>query len=449
MKRLLVIAYYFPPSCASGVFRTLAFVRHLSANGWDITVLTLDPPTSSKEGQLLARVPENVRVVRARERDLFYLWTRLKKSCIEAGSKEQGASVSSVPPCSAGSKNQGMLATIKEQCSSLVKIPDSQAGWFFPALFKGRSLEKPDVIYSSAPPFTGHVVGALLKKKWKVPLVVDFRDPWGGNPFRPSYGGFAERWDRILEQWVMRASNRILANTKPMADMIKQRFPAYKNKVSVLTNGFDPEEFEGIQPFREFPPERFLLVHPGVLYGKRNPLPFLRAVRDAVHEKGMRDILVVFIGQYESFEGKALETHLKEMRLTEHVLLLPPMSHDRVFSVMKGADLLLLLALGTTLQVPAKLFEYMGIGKPIFGICEPESATLEIMRGLGEGHAWMLNNQGDILHQLEQIYRDWHNGVLHCNGAGESTMKPFLRYNLAMQLHQILNEECTRGVQES
>jgi len=430
MKKLLVIAYYFPPLQASGVFRTLAFVRHLSSLGWDITVLTLQPSDHTVAGDILmGELSMGVKVVRAKERDIFRLWARMKRD-----KKGHGLGVKQKPEDGGnapGGSSPGILQHWKHQISAFVKTPDSQTGWFFPALVKGIRLQRPDIIYSSAPPFTGHVIGALLKKRWKVPLVIDYRDPWWGNPFRPSYGGWVEKWDNTLEAWTVQSADCIIANTDSMAEMLRDRFSHHAKKVITITNGFDPEEFKDLQSMREVPEERLYFVHPGVLYGKRNPLPFLRALRKTIREDMLDNILVHFIGRSEKFEGKSLEQHIEDMDLAEHVHLIPPMEHNKVLAVMKGADILLLLALGTTLQVPAKVFEYMGVGKPIFAVCEEQSATLQLMRQLGKNHYIALNNVAMIQQQLEQVYVRWRRNKLYVASGYSQGAKQFFRSHLA------------------
>jgi len=443
MKKLLIIAYYFLPSQTSGVFRTLAFTRYLASTGWDITLLTVKPEEAWDEQKVTGDLPKNVTLVRARERDFFFLWNVLKRSSANSISSELVSGHQDASSLKQDNK-PNCLHTIKEQVTGLLKVPDSQTGWFFPALRKGRGLARPDIIYSSGPPFTCHLVGACLKRKWKVPLVIDYRDPWWGNPFRYSRDGIVEKWDQYLEKRVIDASDHVILNTRPMEKMYVRHFPEARDKISVITNGFAPEEFKGIAPERRCGADTMLFVHPGVLYGQRNPLPFLRAVGRAVHNKNIPNIFIQFIGRYEQFEGKKLQQHIEELHLTNHVALYPPVEHTKVLSFMKGADMLLLLALGTTLQVPAKLFEYLGIGKPIFAVCEPESATLQIMNKLGIGHYCMTNNQEEILHSLESAYSAWQLGGLADDLQDKQTVD-FERSALSCRLDTILREILVRS----
>ncbi len=440
MKKLLIIAYYFLPSQASGVFRTLAFTRYLASTGWEVTVLTVEPGKPWDRQKVTSQLPERVTVVRARERDLFFLWNLIKRNQTTHIPTNRKSADRANPPASSRSIKTGWLYACKDQITGLLKVPDSQAGWFFPALLKGRSLARPDVIYCSGPPFTCHLVGIFLKRKWDVPLVIDYRDPWEGNPFRVSRGGIVEKWDRFLENTVIRSSDHILLNTRPMKKMYARHFPGAKEKMSVITNGFDPDEFKDIQPERSCSEAKLLFVHPGVLYGRRNPLPFLRAVHTAVHDNKLTDIHIQFIGSFEQFEGKPLQTHIRELHLDDHVTLYPPMDHAKVLSVMKGADLLLLLALGTTLQVPAKLFEYMGIGKPIFAVCEEGSATQEIMNTMGAGHYSTHNREEEILAMLTSAYAGWRadkKGFCHVDF---HPAHAYIRQNLAGRLLVLLED---------
>lgn len=439
MKKILIIAYYFPPSNASGVFRTLGFVKHLSRMGWDISVLTMrnskQPTTNNYE--LDKFLPSDIKVIAANELNLFSFWEKFKK---HNNSKSPGKGVQPV----VSENNCNFLRRtwnyVKNQLTGFLKVPDSQLGWLLPAIGQLRHLNKADIIYSSGPPFTGHLIGAILKRKWNVPLITDFRDPWGGNPFRISHGGLVERYDRQLEKMIFKYSDRIIANTIPMADLFKNQFPFASRKISVITNGFDKEDFDGIEAIREVSEDKMLMVHPGLLYGQRNPLQFLYALQEAIVKKHMVNILVYLIGRNELIEGETLETHIDRLGIGDNIKLFPPMPHNKVLSIMAGADCLLLLAQGTTLQVPAKLFEYMGVGKPIFAVCEEGSATLQIMAQLGERHFYMSNSKDEILNCLGSIYEMWQKqNFVQCADV-DNPFLPFYRNKLATDLDRILRD---------
>ncbi len=403
MKKLAMIAYHFPPSAASGTFRSLGFVRHLANLGWQIQVLTVDGQgIETPDAKLLEKTPEQVEVVRAALIDPFAWWARMRK---RNATKANQANAS---PCikvnDKGTKNR---VSLRELFSQFLKTPDNQIGWFLPALLKARLLAKPDIIYSSAPPFTGHLVAIVLKMIWRVPLICDFRDPWLDNPFRQARPSWIDRWEKWLENKVFKKADIVIANTEPMAEAFRVRHPEAITRIHVITNGFDPEDFCDIELERDFSSDELLLVHPGSLYGQRDPRQFLAGLRVAVFEKGCKNLKVQLIGPSENFDGKALQAHVDELELTNHVVIVSSVPHAKALAMMRGADMLLLFSQGTHLQVPAKIFEYMGLGKSIFSVCEVNSATAAIMACLGEQNFSCKNDSGQIASNLLKAYKHW------------------------------------------
>ena len=410
-KHILVIAYYAPPSNSSGTFRTLGFIRHLVNMGWQVTLLTgKNSNVDLKENELKQNIPPSVRVIRAANWDLFFLWQKLKrekKKDLLDGKDKKGKN-----RCAPVAK-RSWLWTSKELFTNFLKTPDQQIGWCLPALWKCIfSAQKPAIIYSSAPPFTGHLIGMLCKFIWRVPLVCDFRDPWIDNPFRQEKLPLVDKWDRWLENLTFTKADLVIANTERMASVFKLKNRVMNPQVEVIPNGYDVEDFSGIEPIRTYPDNQLLLIHAGVLYGERNPLNFLKAVQFLARTDACPNLKVLLVGSSEPIDGIILEDLIVDMGLSSYIQTHPPVSHAIALSLMKGADALLLLALGTTLQVPAKLYEYFGLEKPILSISEPESATGDIT-ALLQGVVYNAHNEtSQIKAALCTLHDDWQKGHL-------------------------------------
>lgn len=403
MKKLLIIAYYFPPINSSGVHRTIGFIKYLPRNFWEISVLTVNSCKNCKtDNNLSAKIDNSIRVYRTRCIDYFHFWKRLKPSSAKdelSGSTKYIAS---------GNATSGYWQTIKNQISGLLQTPDNQAGWFLPALLRSCTLPRPDVIYSTAPPFTGLVIAAFLKRMWKVPLIVDFRDPWSGNPFNVVHGGMVTWLDNLLEKHVIKKADAIIANTGSMARHFRENFPEAKGKIHVITNGYDPDEYHEVKPLRSVDKGALFMVHIGLLYEQRNPLPFLQALKHLLADHSFEaQIAVQLIGTSEAFEGQSLEELIQQLELTHIVELVPPVSHQEALARAKGADVLLLFAQGTNLQIPAKLFEYLALGPPILAICEKGGATQEMLSGFQGHQVATRNSAGDIERCIRDLHIDW------------------------------------------
>ena len=351
------------------------------------------------DDKLLNKVPTGVKIIRAAVFDPFRLWARLRQRSLKND-------LPSETPASQDLSEQKpeQRESFREKLSHFLKTPDNQIGWFFPALLQIFKLSKPSLIYSSAPPFTGHLIAVVLKKIWRVPLVCDFRDPWLDNPFRLARPGWVERWEHDLEKWVYKNADMVIANTEPMAKAFKERHPEAALRIHVITNGYDPDDFEGITAKRDISSNLLLMVHPGSLYGQRDPRCFLEAVRCVVFDHGCDQLRIQLIGPSENFGGKSLADYVKSLNLQDYIEIINSVSHQEALERMKGADYLLLLSQGTRLQVPAKVYEYMGLNKSIFAITESESATEVIMNSLDDNHFTCTNSTEEITEKLLAAY---------------------------------------------
>ena len=435
MKSVLIVAFRFPPSAVSGTFRSLGFVRHLANRGWEQQVLTINESLNeSPDATLLAKLPDNVSVIRSGVMDPFQVWARSKAKFKKGGAGFPGKPETKPVPTEVGTKNH---SSFKDTLTHFLKTPDNQIGWFFPALFKFFKLSKPDLIYSSAPPFTSHLIAVAFKKIWRVPLVCDFRDPWLDNPFRTIRPGWVEKWEQKLENRVIQYADIIIVNTQPVAAAMAARHPEAHSRIHVITNGYDPEDFSNINPFRDIEEAKFLLLHAGSLYGQRDPREFLKGLHSSIYENGCKNIKVQLIGPAQGYSGMSLAEHVKELQLEEYVDLIDSIPHQEALQRMKGADMLLLFSQGTNLQVPAKIYEYMGLGKGIFAINEPDSATTHIMEGFGKRHFACENCAAQIADKLTQAYNLWSDQPAEIDSINGNT-KQYLRKELTNKLEKIM-----------
>ncbi len=169
-----------------------------------------------------------------------------------------------------------------------LSIPDRESGWILPALTKGvlRQLgaSKPDVIYSSSPPWSGQLVAAGLKAVLRRPWVTDFRDPWSRAPWRGDRYEFALRAAARLERAIVRRADRIVFVASGNRDDFAAHYgAAIAAKFDVVPNGCDPAEFDALRgTVAPAPGGPFVLLHAGSLYAGRTPVPLLNAVARAI-----------------------------------------------------------------------------------------------------------------------------------------------------------------------
>jgi glycosyltransferase involved in cell wall biosynthesis len=408
MKRALFVAYHYPPeSSSSGVLRTLKYSRYLGRFGWHVTVLT---PTRDAyevtDPKLEEQIPGDVRVVRTRFIDV----------------KRHLAIRGSYP--------------------SFLAIPDRWIGWWPWAVAAGRRAvrdDRVDLVYSTSPHATAHLIGLALSRHAGIRWVADFRDPWYEEPPEAGTTRTAQFAARRLERLVVRRADRIMASTARLRDTLANRYPGEpREKFVAIPNGYDEEDFSlVVRPSRPSSDE-LLIVHAGYINGNyRDPRPVLEAVRRA-GETGLvalRRIRVRFLGGGPFGESLEMKQAVERAGLASRVEFLPRVSYATSLAELSRAGMLLLLQASpdTVDLVPAKLFEYLRAGRPVLALV-PEGATAEIMREVGGG--WVVNpaDSSALRDAIVTAYRAWVSGSLDSVTADQAALQKFSRERLAAQL---------------
>jgi glycosyltransferase involved in cell wall biosynthesis len=343
LRKVLLLTYHFPPSGAVAVHRMLGLVRYLPKFGWQpIVVAPPRVPWEPEDTSLLAQVPASTPVER-------------------------------VPFAS------GFLGKIGRYFA-----PESNWLWQArPTCERTIHEHRPSAIITSSPPGCVHLLGRRLHRRHGLPWLADFRDPWiTNNPTSP--WAFSSQFARWQERKVMRDANVLIANTPLNARGWAQAYPDAAKKIETITNGFDPERFVSqADPPPEAP--RLTILHAGELYAGRDPRPFLDALEQMPNER--KNLRLQFLGR-KTEQVVDLPTEILRRDLSNCVTLL----HDQVpyalaIQEMSRADILLLIhSPGLQVSVPAKLYEYLGAGRPILALAELDSDIAWVLRESGVRH---------------------------------------------------------------
>jgi len=343
------------------------------------------------------------------------------------------------PPASADQvRERSTLQTVKDFLSDLISIPDKEVNWLPHALARAISLHRRkrfDLVYSTAPPFTDHLIACCLKKVTGLPWIADFRDPWARAPWKAEIlqGTFRGKAIARLERLFVKTADRVILNT----DWIHREFSEYygdplAQKFTVLPNGFDPRDFDGNhQPAR--PHQKLVITHTGALYRKRNPQSFLTACENLLSRNCIspEDLEIRFVGGvapelYRSFECS--------QALQQAITVIPPVSHREALNHQQESDVLLIVQPGTSVSVPGKIFEYIGMRKTILALT-PAGATADIVRRERLGLVVDPDDIAGIESSLLELLHHFRNGGLQNPEADHA----FAKYNgveLARQLHR-------------
>ncbi len=425
-RKVLLVAYYYPPVNASGTFRTTSFVAHLSRLGWKPTVLTVKRGEEAEDEALNSRVPESVRVIRAGKIALPLDRLRGQKTNEKGGPSGESGGQSS--PESDYPYPKTWPGRLKDFASWFLRFPDRKVGWMLPSLFAGMRYllsNRTDLIYSSGPPHTGHLVATLLSRFSGIPLVLDFRDPWFGNPFNTLPYPALSRLEAFLESFVVRSARKVVCVTEEHRDQLCQRYYAgtMPDRFVVITNGYDRETFPEVA---EKPKgERMEILHAGLLYGKRTPFPFLQAIAGICEENpGLERRLLVSLLGPTSGASFSTEKLREAVRVPDVLSLEGSVPHQEALSRMVAADVLLLLGPSgePEVQVPAKLYEYLGCGRPLLVLSHPQGAIARILKSCsGFGYHCPVDDIPAIKAAILRLFEDWEQ---QAPGSGTKRREP-------------------------
>ena len=280
-NKIFIVTSCFPPVSAVGIHRTVALCKYLVERDWDVTVITTRPGAgTSLDERLLDRVPEQVRVVWTASLDMLGVLLRILKpraigSNFFRGKGGDGRVIT------AGVSRASSFRRMVDWMSWWLHVPDRLIGWLFPAVWTGlreARHRRPDVIFSTAPKWTCHLVGLVLSRLLHVPWVADFRDPWCGSSWR-KIPYKAHRWfDSKLEQLILNNANHISCATEAINQQLSNRYPHKARMITTIHNGFDPEQIDSVKPV-SLDNSRCVLLHIGTLYGPRSPVPLLQGLQ--------------------------------------------------------------------------------------------------------------------------------------------------------------------------
>ncbi len=298
---------------------------------------------------------------------------------------------SSVNGLAPGNRTNGLAASGRwvDWLSWWLQVPDLVIGWLPWGLaatldavnrYRGRAL------YSSAPHWTAHLIGLLSKRMTGLPWVADFRDPWRANPFRKIPYSSIDDFDKFLEGQVVRHANRVICNSEFVRDNFVGRFPELSDRFVTVPNGFDPEDFADLESRRPIGQGHLVLTHAGFFYGPRRPHPILQALRVLRDRNPLDRIPCLQLVGPPTYEGRCLRSIASDYGVEDLVHVPGELAHRQVLELMRGSDIQVLVGFsgkGSEFQVPAKLFDYLGVGRPVLALAPERGAIGEVMRQSG------------------------------------------------------------------
>jgi glycosyltransferase involved in cell wall biosynthesis len=434
MNKVLIVAYYFPPSGGPGVQRVLKYVQYLREFGWEPVVLTVrDGNFPARDESLLDEIPEGVKVIRT---DIFEPYDFYRKLT----GKEKGTAIDVNTIRKEGTK-LSMQERIAEFIRATIFIPDARIGWLNPAVKAGmKAIEEEGIsaIYSSSPPYTCSLIARTLKRKSGLPWVAGFRDPWTGFITTPKRWALPAKIDRTLEHAVFKEADAVeVAWTGIMKDALGKYPTLDRAKFHHLPNGFDSADFPTVSP-SERTDDRFTVTYAGSMYGRRNPDAFLKAVEGLVgrREVDPAKIRLRFIGRF----GEEVMAMFRDSDLRDAIEVVGYMPHGESIAQLLLADALLLVVDECDESdevVPGKVYEYIGSHRPVIAVAPERSAIADLINETRSGYVAHQSNIPGIAHAFLALYRDHLSGTRSLE-PDEKAIAGYERKNVTGKLARLL-----------
>lgn len=356
IKNTLLVAFHFPPQAgSSGIQRTLSFSKNLHEQNWEPSVLSANPIAyERKNTSQLSQLPEHVQVKRA--------WALDTK------------------------RHLGLFGRYPE----LIALPDRWVSWWLSAVPLGLLMiykNNTQVIWTTYPIATAHLIGLALHRITGRAWVADFRDPMTQEDYPK------RKWQRTVFRWIEKQTiqrcDAAVFTTHSARDTHVQRYPnVTQKKFHVIENGYDEDGFINQQDINDdvkiSKNDTITLLHSGVLYAEgRDPSAFFAAIvkmkwAGTINATKLRIILRA------SGDDDYYKSLIMQQQIDDIVLIEPPISYQEALSEMLAADGLLVFQ-GTPFntQIPAKIYEYFRARKPIFGLLDPTGETAKVLNIAG------------------------------------------------------------------
>jgi len=410
--KVLIVSFSFPPSNVVGAIRVGKLARYLDRRGYDLRVLTTD---ICGDRSLPLDIPrERVIYTDYRQRnDRLPILVRSARRRPVAAPGTSGA----ISPGESGAWNKLLWNSLRRHYYGFLHIPDLRRDWIKTAVPAGRRLIekwKPDIIFGSAPPFTGLIISSRLSRAFDIPWIADFRDLWVDGPYY-NEPGWRRRVDAVLEQATVRSASALVTVSPSWGEKLLRR---HRKATEVVYNGYAEEDFPQSVPQADRG-EVLTIRYTGSIYpGFRDPSAVFAAIRLLPNTLRSR-VIVEFFGDAGDDVLALAVKHCVRDRIT----VSPPVPYRRALELQMSADILLLLQWSDKRDegnLPGKIFEYLYARRPILliGYEHGVAARLVWERGAGlvsnaperirdQLKAWIEDKQAGRLNSLDpSVSRD-------------------------------------------
>ena len=402
MKKVLIITYYWPPAGGPGVQRVLKFAKYLPHFGWQPIILTVKKGEYPAIDETLAKdIPENCKVYKTNSIEPNFLYKKF------TGTKN-------IPVAVLTEKN----LTWKKKLANWIRlnlfIPDAKIGWIPFAVQKGKKIikkEKPDIIFSSSPPPTVHLIAKKLAKWSGIKWVADFRDPWTDlyHYDQTRKNVYSKSRDKKLERRILNTADELITVSKNVASLLTAK-KSSKKMITIIPNGYDEADFCDFDKIQNF--DKFTLAYAGKMNNQQNPTKLWKALGNLVRsdQKFAKNFQMLFMGNIadEIINGIKANNFENNLKMAGYV------HHKKMLENLSKSHILLLLIPNTKNNegiVTGKLFEYLATENFILGIGPKNGDAAKILHETNMGKMFEFEEIEEVRDEIEKQYENWQKGI--------------------------------------
>lgn len=385
--KVLVVAYYFPPLGLSGVQRTFKFVKYMRNYGWEPVIVTTDKIAYY-----------------AYDNSLMDELNKLDFKVIRVSGKEPNSLLSKLgslkPP-------REIIRRILNVVSQSIFIPDNKISWSKSAekiVEEILSKEKFDAIFISSPPFSAFERISKLRKKFDIPLIIDYRDLWYNSYFSFYITPLHKRLHKKKEYLSLKNSDAIVVTNRKIKEFLIKTYPFLTfDDITIIPHGYDLEDFERAKKFPKVK-NKMVIMFSGIFLGYSTPKYILLAFKEITSERPdiAENIELHFVGYLRKENHKLI----KKLKLEEFVVDHGYVDHMTSVAKIVSADVLWFMVdyrKNIDAILPGKVYEYFGAKKPILG-CVPDGAAKLALQEYGASFICEPDNVLEIKNTIYKIY---------------------------------------------
>jgi glycosyltransferase involved in cell wall biosynthesis len=430
VKKVLIITYYWPPTGGAGVQRWLKFSKYFRQFGWEPVIYTpSNPDFPINDETLLKDIPNDLTVLKTQITEPYDIYRKIMR-------KKKTETVNQ------GFLSEGKENTLMQSAMIWVRgnffIPDARKFWIKPSISYLSDYiikNKIDAIISTGPPHSMHLIAMGLKRKFNLPWIADFRDPWTQIDFysQLKLSSFADNKHKKLEHQVLTQADKVVTISPSCGKDLEK---LGNRKVDVITNGFDTDDFKFDSELKLL--DGFLFHHIGALNKDRNPYTLWKVLGDLCKEMSdfKKDLIIKFTGKTDAIAFESL----KQNDILDNAQKTDYLTHSEVVKLMVQSPVLL-LALNNTPNnagvLSGKLFEYLAAKRPIFGIGLPDADAAAILKSTKAGTMVHFNDYEGTKKAVVELYQKYKTNQLFIYS---SSIDNYSRENCAKDYSELLNE---------